>query len=106
MENQSWETDIAALLNELSATQDDLFDLLALKRRMLVDSDIEGIQGLEPRERELISRLEACHAQRGELLSRAAQQHLPGDSIRSLTRSLPAATRGELEKRVNDAGHR
>lgn len=106
MDNPSWETDIAALLNELSATQDDLFELLSLKRRMLVDSDIEGIQSLEPRERELISRLEACHARRGELLSRAAQQNLPGDSIRSLAKSLPATARGPLERRVNDAAHR
>ena len=106
MENQSWENDIAALLNELSATQDDLFELLGLKRRMLVESDIEGMQRLEPRERELISRLEACQTQRGELLRRAAEQNLPGDSIRSLTRWLPAATRAPLERRVEDAAHR
>ncbi|HUY91232.1 MAG TPA: flagellar export chaperone FlgN [Pirellulales bacterium] len=106
MENQSWETDIAALLNELSATQDDLFDLLAVKRNLLVASDIEGIQGLESREKELISRLEACQTQRSELLHRAAQQNLPGDSIRSLARSLPAVARANLEKRVDDAAHR
>lgn len=106
MENHSWETDIAALLNDLSATQDDLFDLLASKRRLLVASDVEGIQALEPQERELIVRLEACQARRGELLARAAEQNLPGDSIRSLAKSLPATARGPLERQVNDAAHR
>lgn len=106
MQNQSWESDIAELLKELSATQDDLFELLAAKRELLVASDVDGIQRLEPREKELIARLEACQTQRAELLRRAAGQNLPGDSIRSLAKSLPAAARANLEKRVNDAAHR
>ncbi|HEV7223231.1 MAG TPA: flagellar protein FlgN [Pirellulales bacterium] len=106
MENHSWETDIAALLNELSATQDALFDLLARKRRLLVASDVQGIQDLEPEERELIVRLETCQARRGELLAKAVEQHLPGDSIRSLAKSLSPAARGQLERQVSEAAHR
>jgi hypothetical protein len=106
MENHDWETDIAALLNELSATQDDLFELLGQKRRLLVASDVEGIQALEPRERELIARLEACHSRRSDLLGKAAAENLPGDSIRSLAKSLPPPARRQLEKHVADAAHR
>jgi hypothetical protein len=106
MENQNWETDVAGLLNELSATQDDLFEILAQKRRLLAASDVAGIQALEPRERELIARLEACHSRRGELLSRASEQNLPSDSIRSLAKSLSSPTRQQLQKQVADAEHR
>ncbi len=106
MENQNWETDVASLLSELSATQDDLFELLGQKRRLLVASDVAGIQALEPRERQLIARLEACHGRRAELLSRASQHNLPGDSIRSLTKALPTPGRKQLEKQAADAAQR
>lgn len=106
MQDHNWETDIAALLSELSATQDDLFEILAQKRRLLTASDAAGMQDLEPRERELIARLEACHSRRGELLARASQHNLPGDSIRSLAKSIASPGRKQLERQLADAAHR
>lgn len=85
-----WDKELAGFLNDLSAVQSDLLDLLANKRKALAAADLAGLATLEQRERDLTSRLQVCHNRRGELLRRAAQEGLPGDSLQSLQAALPA----------------
>ena len=86
--SNSWETDIASLLGSLSDVQRDLLSVLAEKRRVLATGDIPGINAIAAREAELIPRLQACQDRRQELLSRAADDGLPADSIRSLAAAI------------------
>lgn len=102
----AWETEVAALLTELSATQDEVLDVLACKRRCLLAADTDGLQSLEARECGVIARLEACQLRRAELLHKAQAEGLPHDSIRSLTASLPTSGKRELARRVDDAARR
>jgi flagellar FlgN protein len=102
----TWETDLAALLSELSDAQDELFDVLESKRRFLVTADATGMQSLEPRERQIIERLEACQDHRGRLLDRAAREGLPTDSICSLTAALPSLERQQLAQQASEAANR
>jgi flagellar FlgN protein len=104
--SNSWETDIALLLGSLSDVQRDLLSVLAEKRRVLATGDISGINAISMREAELIPRLQACQDRRQELLSRAADDGLPADSIRSLTAALPQAKRGRLQAEVQQAQNR
>jgi len=102
----SWESELAGLLTELSSMQGDLLDLLGRKRKCLVASDVAGMQELAEREQAMIARLEACYQRRADLLSRASEQGLPSDSIRSLASSLPGPERKELTGQVEDARRR
>jgi hypothetical protein len=80
----TFERDIAELLGELSATQQDLLAVLGEKRRLLVAGDLPSLAALEPSEKELLARLEGCVTRRQELLERAAAHGARADSIRSL----------------------
>ncbi len=99
-----WETELAGLLNDLCATQDDLLGVLTEKRALLVAADTAGMQSMQAREQELLARLQSCHERRGALLAQAAGAGLPSDSIRSLASSLPA--RRAVGDRVQAAASR
>lgn len=100
-----WEGELAELLEDLSGVQDELLEVLTEKRERIAHRDLEGMQGLQPREAELCQRLEACHQRRKELLQRAAQCGMPGDSIGKLAASLPGKP-ARLGKRVKEASQR
>jgi hypothetical protein len=102
----NWESDIAALLAELSDVQSALLDTLHEKRRLLVANDQEALSAIAPREQQLIERLQACHNQRQQLLSRAADDGLPADSIRSLSNKLPNDARGRMQASIREAEER
>ncbi|HEY5315861.1 MAG TPA: flagellar export chaperone FlgN [Pirellulales bacterium] len=104
--DQTWDDELASLLNNLSAAQTELLEVLTRKRELLVAADLPGLEALEPRERDLAQRLQACHQQRADLLKRAAAAGLPGDSIRSLSGRLPAASRQAINMRVDEAASR
>lgn len=106
MDTQPWETEISELLNELSATQSELLGLLEEKRRLLVASDTAGLQALTAREEAVVVRLQACQDVRARLLAKAAEQQLPGDSIRALAKAMPASARKQLLAQVDEAGKR
>ncbi|MCH8045323.1 MAG: flagellar export chaperone FlgN [Planctomycetes bacterium] len=102
MDNQStstgWEAELANLLSELSDVQDDLLDVLAEKRRLMVASDGAGMSALEQREQSVAARLQQCVQRRETLLRRADQQGLPSGSIRALAEAIPAdASSGDGE---------
>lgn len=95
-----WETELAEFLTSLMAVQDETLGVLTKKCELLAKADSVGLAELEPREAELVSRLQACLTRRGELLEQASQEGLPADSIQSLTKSLPSGRHGELPSRV------
>jgi hypothetical protein len=96
----SWESQIAQLLTDISAVQDEIFTVLEKKREMLLKTDLEGLNALAPQDENLITRLQACLRRREALLLQAQQEGLPGDSIRSLTGALPLERRGDLPQRL------
>jgi hypothetical protein len=104
--HDNWEAEIAAQLNELSAIQGALLELLAEKRQVLARADHVALAGMSDREQHLIDRLTACHDNRQQLLNRAAADGLPADSIRSLTATLSAAGSGRLHASIEEASER
>jgi hypothetical protein len=101
-----WESELAALLNDLMSVQDELLAFLAEKRQMLVQMDVTRLDELEVAGEQLIARLQSCHDRRGEMLVRAASESRPADSLRTLAKSLPAAQRAQVESRVAEAAKR
>lgn len=102
----SWESELAKLLNDLLAAQDELLEILTRKRELLVANDTEGLMAIGPQEEKLIGALQECMKRREELLARAGQEGLPTASIRALAQALPRAQRGQLQERVQLAGSR
>ena len=102
----AWESELAELLTDLLAAQDELIDVLTKKRRLLAEVDTEGRSAIGQQEQNLIERLQQCLQRREALLGRAAAEGLPSDSIRSLTSALPGSQRGELGNRVKLANAR
>ncbi|MEX0936357.1 MAG: flagellar export chaperone FlgN [Pirellulales bacterium] len=98
-----WESDLAQLLESLSQVQEELLKLLNEKRQLLVRADMQALAALEPRERELLERLEECHAQRQSLLARAEQEGLPSDSIRSLSTAVGGDASRPLASQIHEA---
>lgn len=104
--NQSWESDIAGLLTDLSEVQRDLLDILRHKRELLVASDEQALASVSERERRLIERLQACQQRRQDLLARAAEEGLPAGSIRSLSGALPNERRVRMQDDIAETQHR
>jgi flagellar biosynthesis/type III secretory pathway chaperone len=77
----NWESELAVLLERLSAAQRELLSLLAEKRQLLVSRDHQSLASLAPREEELAVELQACHQRRQELLAQANAAGLPSDSL-------------------------
>jgi hypothetical protein len=102
----TWENEVAQLLSELLAVQDDLFANLAKKRELLITNDFAGLTAIVPEEEQLIVRLQQCVKQRESLLSRAGQDGLPTGSIKALTGALPSDRRGALSDQLTLAGSR
>ena len=101
-----WEVEVAALLNELSDVQGELLHVLERKRGLLVSGDPNAIADMQTDEQSLLDRLQACHERRTALLSQAAADGRPSDSIGSLTASLPQGPRAALGRQVQEAQSR
>jgi len=99
----SWESELAKLLTDLSAVQDELLALLTKKRELLVKADTEGLAALGPQEQRLVGRLQECLACRERLLARAGEEGLPSSTIEALTKKFPKARRGNLGEQVQMA---
>jgi hypothetical protein len=104
--NDNWEGDIAALLAELSEVQTALLGTLGEKRQLLAAGDHGALSAIAGREQELADRLQACHEQRQQLLSRADAAGLPSDSIRSLTKKLPSESQNRVQASIREADER
>jgi hypothetical protein len=101
-----WETEVARLLTELSAAQDELFAHLAKKRTLLIASDHQGLTAMLPQEEQLIERMKACASKREQLLLRAKTEGMPSRNITSLGKALPNAEKGDLNQRIAEVNTR
>lgn len=102
----AWDSEIAEMLGELSATQDELFAVLREKRERLAKGTTDGLDAAQHREQRVLERLEHCRQKRSELLEKAGDRGLASDSIRSLAASLPAEKQGDLGERVKTTANR
>ena len=100
------ESDVAGLLSELSAVQTDLLGVLTRKRTLLAAGDSAALGAIATEEQDLVVRLQACQERRQRLLAQAADQGLPSDSIKSLSKTLPALSRKRLRGELDAARER
>jgi hypothetical protein len=104
--NDTWESDIAALLTDLAEVQSAVLDLLAEKRQVLATSDHQALSAMTAREQQLADRLQACHVQRQQLLARAQAEGLPADSISSLSGHLAPEGRARMQASIRQSAER
>ena len=102
----SWESELATLLTDLLAVQDQLLGILIKKRDLLATADIEGLADITPQEEELIGRLQHCLDRREQLLELAQQEGLPSTNVRALTQALPRSKRGKIGEHMELARSR
>ena len=103
----SWESQLAALLERLSAAQQELLALLARKRELLMARDHRGLASLADREQQLGDELRACHVERQRLLDAADAEGLPHESLADLSAALPRdGARRQLGGSIADARQR
>ena len=99
-ESLAWESQVGALLAELSDVQTELLSVLQQKRERLAAVDLPGLAALQPQEEALMHRLDACQRQRRELLDQAAAAGRPSDSMGKLTGTASRSERGKLGEQV------
>jgi flagellar biosynthesis/type III secretory pathway chaperone len=104
--NDTWEAEIGALLAELADVQTALLATLSEKRDLLVKGDVAALSAMTEREQQLADRLQACHERRQQLLSRASDDGLPSDSIRSLSDRLPPEGRSRVRASIQETAGR
>jgi len=102
----SLEADVASLLNDLLAGQDELMAVLNRKSNMLAAMDRDGLAAIADDERRMLAVLQDCLNRRQALLARAAEEGLPSSSIQALTNALPPTHREPLARKVAAAGSR
>lgn len=86
--HEEWERELAIFLQELSAIQGRVIDLLTRKQRLLAAADGEGLAAIAPEEAEIEDQLKRCLVRRAELLEKAGRQGLPVDRITNLAGAL------------------
>lgn len=102
----SWESELAALLTDLLAVQDELLKILARKRDLLASADTDGLAAMAAEEERLIESLQGCLNRRGQLLERARAEGLPSTNVRTLAEALPREQRGKMGEQVKLARSR
>jgi hypothetical protein len=102
----TWETEIAQLLTDLLAAQDELCEILAKKRTLLMGSDHRALTDMLPQEEQLLAKMQACATRREQLLTRARKEGLPSNNISALSNALPAAQQGDLPERIAQTNDR
>jgi flagellar biosynthesis/type III secretory pathway chaperone len=106
MTTTEWETELADLLHELSAVQEELLRVLSAKRQCMAEQDLAGLSNLAEAESQLGGRLQACQQRRTELLAAVSESGLPCDSLGKLARQLPPGKRETIGKQVKEAAAR
>jgi hypothetical protein len=102
----SLESDVAQLLTDLLAGQDQLLVLLGRRRELLAAVDPQGLAAVAAEEERLLATLHECLGRRERLLAQAADDGLPSASLQALAETLPAAQRGPLGRQIAAAGAR
>lgn len=102
----SWEAELAGLLSDLLAVQEELLGLLTRKRELLAAADAEGLSALAPDVQRLTQALQGCVERRQKLLARARAEGKPSSSLRALVGSAPREQRQRLDESVAQAASR
>ncbi len=102
----SLESEMAGLLGDLVAGQDELLALLARKRALLGAADTQGLAEIAVDEQRLLSGLEECLGRRERILARAAADGLPAASLQALSEALPPPQRRPLRSQIAAASSR
>jgi len=102
----SIESEVASLLDDLLAGQDELLLILGRKRKMLAEVDHQGLADVAAEEQRLAGTLQNCLTRREQLLRRAADEGLPSDSIEALTTALAPPHRDRLARHLASTGSR
>jgi hypothetical protein len=102
----SVESEVADLLTDLLAGQDELLALLGRKRDLLAAVDSKGLGAVAADEERLLASLQECLGRRERLLAQAAAEGLPSNSLQALTEALPAPQRRPLSRQIAAAGAR
>jgi hypothetical protein len=100
------EAELTDLLGELAAVQDDLLDVLAVKREHLASVDLAGLAATQVREERLAERLKLCQERRSDLLTAARKAGLESDSIGRLVGLAEGGRRGKLSQQAKAASAR
>jgi hypothetical protein len=87
----AWDSELATLMTDLLATQEETLGVLARKRELLIAGDGEGLMSLAAEEERLVERLKGSLDERDRLLKLAAEQGLPHKNLQMLSESLPKA---------------
>ena len=98
-----WEAELWSLLDELTAVQEELLDVLAAKREQLVAVDLPGLSQTQAREEQLAERLKQCQERRSELIASARKAGLESDSIGKLASLAGWEQKGKLGERAKAA---
>ena len=99
----SLDSQLAALLTDLSEVQRKLLALIGEKRTLLLAANVAGLASLQPREQLLIEQLHDCQQRRATLLADAESQGYPHRSLAELTKGLPAPRRQHWTSEIRDA---
>ena len=100
------EAEISALLDELSAAQGELLEVLAEKRSALSTADVVRLTELQPREEKLLVRLADCQERRSALLAEAKRQGQPCGNIAMLAVKANRGKPSKLAERVKETAGR
>jgi hypothetical protein len=101
-----WESEIAGFLTHLSSVQEKTLDVLMRKGKLLAAADTAGLAALGSEEGELVAGLQECLRRREELLSRARQESLPSENIRSLADAVAGRRPSRVTDQMRQAAHR
>lgn len=102
----NWESELATFLTDLSTVQGESLEVLARKRHALAQADTDALAAIQADEEVLMERLRQCLTRREQLLTRAADQGLPSDSIRSLAGELARPDNPEMVDQVSQTTQR
>src|SRR5262245_40964608 len=100
------ESDLAALLNDLSEVQHELLSLIGEKRALLTTANVAGLAALQTRETALIERLGQCQQRRSVLLAQANAEGQSHASLASMAAAMPARQRQHWTPQIREASSR
>jgi len=101
-----FETEIGALLDDLSGVQSELLAVLAEKCAALAKGDLVRLAELQPREEQLAARMQECHQRRQALLDAAKREGRPGENLVKLATRTSGGKTSKLGSRVKETAAR
>jgi len=101
-----FETEIGALLDDLSGVQSELLTVLAEKRAALAKGDLVRLAELQAREEQQAAGLQDCHQRRQDLLAAAKREGRPGDNLAKLATRTSGGKTSKLGGRVKETAAR